>query len=76
MLKVLKTQSVMASWASACTLEFLINLHQNQQKPLMATTENLVSYLAIHNLGECSFEVHSLFCIPVESIMAIAGMPS
>lgn len=37
MLKVLKTTSVIASWARAWTLEFLIRRHHSQQKSFMRT---------------------------------------
>lgn len=37
MLNMLKTTSVMASWARACTLEFLIMRHHSQHPNLMRT---------------------------------------
>ena len=43
MLKMLKMTSVMASWARACTLEFLTSRHQNQQPNLITTVLAMIT---------------------------------
>lgn len=41
-LKILKMTSVIASWARACTLEFLIRRHQSQQANLITTVRSMM----------------------------------
>lgn len=41
-LNMLKTTSVIASAAKACTLEFLTRRHQNQHRPLMTTVLDMM----------------------------------
>jgi len=41
-LKMLKITSVIASCASACTLEFLTSRHQNQQAALIRTVLDII----------------------------------
>lgn len=73
MLKVLKTQSVTASWASAWTLEFFTKRHQNQQKPLMTTARRCVSRDRVGAKREAAQPYAG--CLPVETMIAIAGTP-
>jgi hypothetical protein len=43
MLKILKTTSVAASCAKACTLLFRINRHQTQQSPFTITVHAMIA---------------------------------